>query len=107
MFDFKNIPIPKYIEQKNLEIAKSGMVHLEEKLKTIGSATLTKIGMEAIGGKYDTAKNIGFDVAVKTSNDALRIYMPEILALTVGSCLIGCVIGYQVSDKKLLKQLTK
>ena len=97
--------MPAYIKAKNVEIAQKALEHFKAVVPTIPKGDITKIGMELFVGRTETLDKYVVQIGGLTITDAIKIYMPEILALTVGSFLLGCVAGYQIKEKNLLKKL--
>lgn len=101
----KKIPIPKYIEKKNEILVGQAMGYTKEIVSRMSAADALRIGAELLKGQTTTLDKYILEIGTKTAGDGIRVYLPEILALTVGSGLLGAVIGYNWDTIK--KELTK
>lgn len=90
----ENIPLPDWIQAKNAKIADIAIAHTKVVVGEMPQKDMTKIGLELIVKRTDTMDKYISKIGGLTVNDAMKLYMPEILALTVGSALLGSVIGY-------------
>lgn len=101
----KKFPIPKYIEKKNEELVQLALEHTKKVISEISTSDAIKIGSELLSKNTSTLEKYIVKVGTQTTNDGIRLYLPEILALTAGSCLLGAVIGY--NWKTIIKKMSK
>lgn len=99
------IPIPKYIQDKNARISAVAITNVLDEIKKMNGTEVAQIGIQMMAGKNDKLVSVLTPAGAKTINEAIGIYMPEIIALTLGSFALGAVAGANWdSIKKLLNR---
>ncbi len=96
----KEIQLPKFIQNKNQLLSESAVQTLKEKLSTLSAQDWYKITGEAVFSKYDTISRVLSSAGKEVTDDAIRIYLPTLLALFGGSMILGGIIGYYAGRKK-------
>jgi len=101
---FENIELPEFIQKKNAKIAEIAIQNTKQVVNKLSSSDLTKIGLELLAKKTNTMDKYIHQIGTATVNDGMKVYLPEILALTVGCGILGSIIGYQISEKKIIQK---
>ena len=97
--------IPQYVKTKNAEISAYAIQNVMDDLKKLNITEMFKIGTDL--AKKDTAfMEYKICPAIsKTIDFGMQKYMPEIIALTLGSFTVGAVVGANWdSIKKLINK---
>jgi len=88
-----NIPLPKYIGNKNSAIVKFALDKAKSELSSIGLDDIMSKGLfPAIESKLQT-------VGEQTAKKGIEEYTPILIAVGVGVALIGAYAGYKYAKK--------
>lgn len=88
-----NIILPKYIENKNARISAKAMELIWNELSKLNGKEMAQIGVQLIANKNDKLIEVLTPAGAKTIDEAIKMYMPEIISITLGSFTLGAIIG--------------